>query len=177
MTKSPAIATFASLAIAPILSAGIDEVDVLFTMEFESLTLGTVTLEETFTAIQEDLGSGVLALTFGGDGSFSVSNPGFSFDYTNLEVLLEADVIDGAGDATLQESGSEAFSTYGFNGFGSIWNGSFASGVGIVEFTSPGGFTADSYEIAWSVDTIPAPGTMACLAIAGVAGRRRRRAM
>ena len=143
-------------------------------MQFESPTIGIVTLEETFTAFQEDLGSGVLALTLGGDGVFDVSDPGFSFEYTDLEVVLQSDVIDGSGLSRLDESGSETTSSWNFNGFGSIWNGSFASGVGVVEFTGFGGFTVDSHEITWSVGTIPAPGATALLAIGGLARRRRR---
>ena len=174
MTKSLPIAIITSLAITPVLSAGIDEVDVLFTMEFENTTLGTVILAETFTALQEDNGSGILSLTFGGDGFFSVSNPGFTFEYSNLDVLLQSDVINGGGDADLEASGSETLSTYDFNGFGSTWDGNFASGVGIVEFTTIGGFTADSYEISWSVNTIPAPGALSLFGMFGLAHRRRR---
>ena len=78
-----------------------------------------------------------------------------------VEVVLQSDVIDGSGLSRLDESGSETTSSWNFNGFGSIWDGSFASGVGVVEFTGFGGFTVDSHEITWSVGTIPAPGAPA----------------
>lgn len=174
MTKSIAITTVASLAITPFLAAGIDEVDVLFTMEFEDSTLGEVLLADTFTALQEDLGSGDLGLTFGGDGFFSVSDPGIAYEYTNLQVVLQADEIFGGGDALLDDGGSTSSSTFMFDGFGSIWDGTFASGVGVVEFTPAGGFTTDTYEIEWSVELVPTPGALALLGIAGLAGRRRR---
>ena len=174
MKKSLPIAIITSMAITPMLSAGIDEIDVLFTMEFEDSTLGSVILSDTFLGFQEDLGSGDLRLSFGGDGSFTVSNPDYTFEYSNLDVVLGLDVIDGTGDAGLDELGSETFSTFAFNGFGSNWDGVFASGVGTIDFTPVGGFTLDSYEITWSVETIPAPSALALLGMAGLARRRRR---
>ena len=174
MTKLSVSAALATSIVTTTLSAGIEEVDVLFTMDFDNTTLGAVSITETFTALQEDLESGILELSFGGDGFFMVSNPGFTFEYTSLQVVLRSDVIDGGGHAELTASGTETLSSYAFNGFGSTWDGSFASGVGIVEFTSIGGFTADTFEISWSVETIPAPGVLGLFGLGGlVRGRRR----
>lgn len=168
------IASMATAAMTSVLTAGISEsVDVTFTLEFQSDTLGLVTIQDTFTATQVDV-AGVLTLDFGGSGTASVEEPGYVFEYSNLDTLLSGDEISGGGDALLESfAGDEAF-TFLFDGFGSTWDGTFSSGVGVIEFTPVTGFTVDTHEILWSVETVPAPGALAVLGLAGLARRRRR---
>ena len=174
MKKSLFIASTAAAAMTSTLTAGFSEsVDVIFTLEFETENLGLVIIQDTFTATQMDV-AGVLTLDFGGSGTANVEEPGYVFEYSNLDTQVFGDEISGGGDALLESfAGDEAF-TFLFDGFGSTWDGTFASGIGVIEFTPVTGFTVDSHEILWSVETVPAPGALAVLGLAGLARRRRR---
>lgn len=173
-TQNLFVASIATAAMTSVVTAGISEsIDVTFTLEFNSDTLGNVILQDIFTATQT-LDGGVLGLQFGGSGAFEVDAPGYIFEYSNLDTQLSGDEISGSGDSLLESFAADEEFSFVFDGFGSSWDGSFASGVGVIEFTPVGGFTVDTHEIAWSVETIPAPGALAMFGLAGLARRRRR---
>ena len=96
-----------------------------------------------------------------------------TFSYTDLSVLFIEEDIDGDGMASLT-NGSTIDYDFMFSGFGDAWDGSFASGVGFIEFTQTSGFTVETHDITWSVTLVPAPGVVALLGLAGLTARRRR---
>ena len=173
MKKQYTLSLVSALAVASVATAGFEtEIEINFEFTFDADGLGQVTLFDTFQADQFLDGSD-LSLAFGGSGTFQTPGaPGVMFDYAGLDVLLAGEDIDGSGSAMLSD-GVETNYNFLLTGFGSAWNGSDASGVGVIEFTQIG-FSVDSHEIAWSVNTVPAPGVLGILAVAGLAGRRRR---
>lgn len=181
MKKTFQFATLATLALGASAFAGVDsDIQVYFELQFESDSIGTVTLGDTFDAT-ESLDAGVYTLEFGGSGAFATTpvDPSLTFTYTDLSVLFVEEDIDGEGMATLSTEGFSNGSTlnydFVFSGFGDAWDGSFASGVGFIEFTATsGGFSVDSHDITWSVTLVPAPGAVALFGLAGIASRRRR---
>ena len=180
MKKTFPLATFTALAVGSTAFAGVDsDIQVYFELQFESDSIGTVTLGDTFDAT-ESLDAGVYTLEFGGSGTFATpGDPSLIFTYTDLSVLFVEEDIDGDGMATLSTEGFSNGSTvdydFLFSGFGDAWDGSFASGVGFIEFTpTGGGFSVDSHDITWSINLVPAPGALALLGLAGIGARRRR---
>ncbi|MAC18702.1 MAG: hypothetical protein CMJ23_03315 [Phycisphaerae bacterium] len=173
MKKQYTLSLVSALAVASAATAGFEtEIEINFEFSFDVDGLGQVTLFDTFQA-EQSLNDGDLGLLFGGSGTFQTPGaPGVMFDYTGLEVLLAGEDIDGTGSAMLFD-GVETDYDFTLTGFGDAWNGSDASGVGVIEFTKIG-FSVDSHEIAWSINTVPAPGVLGMLAVAGLAGRRRR---
>ena len=174
MMKTFPLATLTTLAVGSTAFAGVDsDIQVYFELQFESDSLGTVTLGNTFDAT-ESLDAGVYTLEFGGSGVFSTpDDPGVTFAYTDLSVLFVEEDIDGDGMANLT-NGSTIGYEFVFSGFGDAWDGSFASGVGFIEFTQTSGFSVDTHDITWSVTLVPAPGAVALFGLAGIASRRRR---
>ncbi|MEE2972804.1 MAG: hypothetical protein VX672_06745 [Planctomycetota bacterium] len=174
MTKTFQLAALTSLFASIPAFAGVDSnIEVYFELQFEADSLGTVTLGDTFDAT-ESLDAGVYTLKFGGNGAFATpGDPSATFSYTDLSVLFVEEDIDGDGMASLT-NGSSIDYDFTFSGFGDAWDGSFASGVGYIEFTQTGGFTVESHDITWSVTLVPAPGAVALLGLAGLTSRRRR---
>jgi len=169
------IRTLGAVAVAGLASsasAGLDTVTVDFVIEFETEMLGPVTLTNTFEA-EESSEGGVTVLSFGGDGSFDVGASGLTLSYTDLAVVFGGEFIDGASNARLTGAGTDMNYTFELTGFGDLWNGSSASGVGVVYLNS-NGFVPESYSAAWSITEVPAPGAVALLGVAGLASRRRR---
>jgi hypothetical protein len=175
MKNSYALATVATATMTMASSADIvQDIDVLFTVGFESDFIGKVVLSGVFAA-EETETDGVFTLVFTGEGSFNVSDPGVDFAYEDLSVLLENDQLEGQGLASLLgENGEESFD-FGLEGFGSSWDGSSASGIGLIGFNGFDGFTpGDEFSITWSIDLVPVPGVVALFGVAGLSRSRRR---
>lgn len=176
MKKQYTLSLFSALAISSVSAAGFEtDIQVNFELSFEAEDLGMVTIAETFDATQSII-DGALAVSFGGSGSFEIPDapPGVLFDFSSLAVLLVDEDIDGSGLSMLSESGAETDYSFTLTGFGDQWNGLSSSGVGVIEFTNLGFASVDSHQFDWSVTTVPAPGAIGILAIAGLAARRRR---
>ena len=166
----------ARCAISSVSAAGFEtDIQVNFELAFETEDLGMVTLSDTFDATQSII-DGVLAVSFGGSGSFQIPDApaGTMFDFSNLAILLADEDIDGSGSAMLFESGAASDYSFSLTGFGDQWNGVSSSGLGVIEFTNLGFASVDSHQFDWSVTTVPAPGAIMLLAVAGLTGRRRR---
>lgn len=171
-TKSRFAAAVATLSLAGTALAGVETVPVEFTIEFTTDLFGPVMLSNTFDATQSTEG-GVTVLSFGGSGSFDLGTPGITLDYSDLAVVFGGEFIDGSSNAQLMDGGTETNYTFELTGFGDLWDGSSASGVGVV-YLSSNGFVPESYAATWSINQVPAPGALALLGVAGLAGRRRR---
>ena len=158
------------LAVSGSAVAGIgDSLPVEFTLEFSNDTLGDVVLNQVFDADID-----IAGVTFGGDGMFDVTTPGYEFPFSDLAVILAGDTISGTGQAILESFAWDVEFDFSFDGFGTAWDGTSAEGIGIVEFTPEGGFTVDTHQMVWSIAVVPGPGALGLLAVAGIASRRRR---
>lgn len=158
------------LAVSGSAVAGIgDSLPVEFTLEFSNDTLGDVVLNQVFDADID-----IAGVTFGGDGMFDVTTPGYEFPFSDLAVILAGDTISGTGQAILESFAGDVEFDFSFDGFGTAWDGTSAAGIGIIEFTPEDGFTVDTHEMTWSVVVVPAPSVLAVLALAGTGSRRRR---
>ena len=169
---SMAAAAAATLMVGGSAMAGLETVMVDFTIEFTTDMLGPVTLSDTFEATETTEG-GVTVIAFGGSGSFDLSAAGFTLDYSDLDVVFGGEFIDGNSNAQLMGPGTDMNYMFELTGFGDLWNGSSASGVGVV-YLSSNGFVPESYSASWSITQVPTPGAVALLGVAGLAGRRRR---
>ena len=176
MKKQYTLSLLSALAISAVSAAGFEtDIQVNFELSFDTDDLGMVTIAETFDATQAVI-DGALTVSFGGSGSFLIPDApsGVLFGFSNLAVLLADEDLDGSGSAMLSESGAETDYSFTLTGFGDQWNGLSSSGVGVIEFTNLGFASVDSHQFDWSVTTVPAPGAIGILAIAGLAARRRR---
>lgn len=166
---TPALA----LLLTGVAHAGIETTPVTFSISATTDLFGDFTISADFDATVDTSGASPVVSFMSPSGSFSSNTP-FDFTYTDLSMVLDADFIDGT--FSMSAVGGTVAADILLSGFGSEWDGMSASGTGIIEITNigGGGFAPETTDITWSINTVPAPGALGLLGVAGLAGRRRR---
>lgn len=153
--------------------AGIDTVPVTFSISATTDLYGDFTISADFDASIDTSGSSPIVSFADTSGSFTSSSP-FDFDYSDLAMILDGEFIDGTFGITGTSGGSSISADVLLSGFGDAWDGTSASGIGIIELKAVSGFAPETTDITWSINTVPAPGALGLLGMAGLVGRRRR---
>ena len=168
MSSAFRIAPAVVLLAASTAVAGLETVPVTFSITTTTDLFGDFTIESDFDATFD--GS---LLSFASDAGSFESSSSFDFTYTDLSMGLDGEFIDGTFTLIGTAGPATASADLTLSGFGSAWDGSSASGTGIIEMTNIG-FTPETVDIHWSINLVPAPGAIALLGVAGLARRRRR---
>lgn len=166
---APALA----LLLAGVAHAGVETVPVTFSISATTDLFGDFTISADFDATVDGSGSSPVVSFSSKSGSFSSNSP-FDFTYSDLSMVLDGDFIDGTFGMSVV--GGTVSADILLSGFGSAWDGTVAAGDGIIEIKNigGGGFAPETTDITWSITTVPAPGALGLLGVAGLARRRRR---
>ena len=169
------------LAVAGILGASVASADIIeISLTAETNAAGNAWASEMGAYISDggDEGSFYSGIGYNGySGSYYDYNGSGALDYDNIEAMNDG----GTGVVTL-DLGAGDYDVWGYDSYGDGWNNydggasltvtNLTTGEVIVD-----GFAHDgSTDFAGSFTVLPAPGALALLGLAGVAGRRRRRA-
>ena len=150
--------------------AGIETVPVTFSISGTAdLFDGAFTFESDFDATYD----GTVLSFDDAAGSFG-SNGSYDFSYTDLSAILDGEFIDSTFGLLAADLGGDVTANVMLSGFGSEWDGTSASGTGLIVLSDIGFFTPESVDITWSINQVPTPGALALLGVAGLARRRRR---
>ena len=170
MSSALRLAPAAVLFAATSAFAGIETIPVTFTISGTAdLFDGAFTLESDFDAAYD--GS---VLSFESPAGSFGSNATYDFSYTDLSAMLDGEFIDSTFALLAADLGGDITADVTLSGFGSEWDGTSASGTGLIVLSDIGFFTPESIDISWSINQVPTPGALALLGVAGLARRRRR---